>query len=124
MYGVMAYKQKRKNMLSVRASDEEVERFRRFAKRVIKHHPYMTEADVLRELIGLIDTGLITPRMRLELLDPEYHVNPPESDDPPLSSREQEETERVRRDAEATLAVLEAQSERKSSRRKKSPEAA
>ena len=118
MYATMAYKQKRAKMLSVRASEEEWERVKNFCQRVIRHHPYMTEADVLRELIGLIDTGLITPRMRLELLDPEYSVRPLGT------SAETEMTDRVRRDAEATLAVERAQSKqeegkRKSSRRKK-----
>lgn len=54
-------------MLSVRASDEEVQRVRDLAAVLINKNPYLTEADVLRELIGLEDTGLITPAMRKRL---------------------------------------------------------
>jgi predicted transcriptional regulator len=55
---------KRLRMLSVRASDEEKARVKRLAAAIIKANPYVTEADVLRELIGLVDTGLITDEMR------------------------------------------------------------
>jgi len=60
-------KSKRLKMLSVRASDEEVARVKRLAAAIIKSNPYMKEADVLRELIGLENTGLITNEMRRSL---------------------------------------------------------
>lgn len=60
-------KQKRNKMLSVRASEEEIARVKRFAAELIKKNRYLKEADILRELIGLEDTGLITPEMRRRL---------------------------------------------------------
>jgi predicted DNA-binding protein len=59
---------KRNKMLSVRASDEEIERVKMLATELIRTHRYLKEADVIRELIGLEDTGLITPEMRRRLL--------------------------------------------------------
>jgi hypothetical protein len=59
---------KRNKMLSVRASDEEIERVKKLAAELIRTHRYLKEADVIRELIGLEDTGLITPEMRRRLL--------------------------------------------------------
>jgi predicted transcriptional regulator len=58
---------KRLKMLSVRASDEEKTRVKKLAEAIIKQNPYVTEADVLRELIGLVNTGLITDEMRRSL---------------------------------------------------------
>lgn len=60
--------QKRTKMLSVRASEEEVRIVKQFAAEIRKTNRYAKEADVLRELIGLEDTGLITPTMRKRLL--------------------------------------------------------
>lgn len=58
---------KRLKMLSVRASDEEKARVKKLAEAIIKQNPYVTEADVLRELIGLVNTGLVTDEMRRSL---------------------------------------------------------
>lgn len=55
-------------MLSVRASEEEVARVKKFAAELIKKNRYLKEADILRELIGLEDTGIITQEMRKRLL--------------------------------------------------------
>lgn len=58
---------KRIKMISVRASEEEIARVKALAAEVIKIYPYVKEADVLRELLGLIDTGIITKEMRAKL---------------------------------------------------------
>jgi hypothetical protein len=60
-------KPKRTKMLSVRASEEEIQRVKDLAAELMEKNQYITEADVLRELIGLEDTGLITPTMRKRL---------------------------------------------------------
>ena len=51
-------------MLSVRVSEEELERVKALADKLIRKHRYLKEADVIRELIGLENTGLITKEMR------------------------------------------------------------
>jgi hypothetical protein len=61
---MMKTKAKRTRMLSFRANEEEIARIKEFAKGLIEKYPYMKEADVLRELVGLVDTGVITPEMR------------------------------------------------------------
>ncbi len=58
---------KRTKMISVRASEEEIARVKLFAKGLISKYPYMKEADVLRELLSLVDTGVITEEMRRSL---------------------------------------------------------
>jgi len=65
-------KPKRNKMLSVRASEEEIARVKEFAAVLIKKNRYLTEADILRELIGLENTGLITPEMRRRLRPAQY----------------------------------------------------
>lgn len=59
--------EKRNKMLAVRASDEEVARFKSLVARLKKSNRYVRDSDVLRELIGFEDTGLITEAMRREL---------------------------------------------------------
>lgn len=54
-------------MVSVRATPEEKQRIKAFVAEIKQTNPYLTEADVLRELIGLEDTGLITAAMRKRL---------------------------------------------------------
>lgn len=68
-------------MVSVRATAEEKQRIKAFAAELRRTHRYLTEADVLRELIGLEDTGLITPAMR-KMLSTEKHEH-----DVPAESR-------------------------------------
>lgn len=65
-------------MISVRATLEEKKRVSAFAAEIIRANRYVTEADVLRELIGIEDTGLITPEMRKRLLPnrPDDHDTP------------------------------------------------
>ena len=55
-------------MLSFRASEDEVQRIKKLSAELIEKNRYLTEADVLRELVGLENTGLITPAMRASLL--------------------------------------------------------
>lgn len=55
-------------MLSVRASEEEIGRVKKLAAELMRKHRYLKESDVIRELIGLEDTGLITNEMRKKLL--------------------------------------------------------
>lgn len=62
-------------MLSVRVSDDEIDRIKKLSLDLIQKHKYLKEADVLRELIGLEDTGLITSQMRRTLL-PENKSQP------------------------------------------------
>lgn len=58
---------KRLKMVSFRASDDEIARIKLLTAELQKKHPYVKEADVLRELVGLIDTGIITIDMRKKL---------------------------------------------------------
>lgn len=79
---------KRQLMLSVRVSEEEKEKVKKLANELKRTHRYLKESDVLRELIGLEDTGLITPEIRKRLrteavpLDP-IHTGPPIHPEPP-----------------------------------------
>jgi hypothetical protein len=68
-------KQVRDKMISVRATPYEKRTVKAFAAEIIKTNRYLKEADVLRELIGLEDTGLITPEMRRRLIS-ELHSHP------------------------------------------------
>jgi len=61
-------------MVSVRVTVEEKQRIKAFAAELRRTHRYATEADVLRELIGLEDTGLITPAMRKRLSSQHEHA--------------------------------------------------
>jgi hypothetical protein len=63
-------KSKRLKMLSVRASEEEIGRVKELAAELMAKHRYLKEADVIRELIGFENTGLITPEMRQRLSGP------------------------------------------------------
>jgi hypothetical protein len=67
----MTDKPKRQKMISVRASEEEIARVKTLAHELIKTNKYLKEADVLRELLSLIDTGLITKEMRRRLSHPD-----------------------------------------------------
>lgn len=75
MSDIMENDPKRMKMLSVRVSDEEIARVRGLARKIKKAHPYVKEADVIRELLGLVNTGIITSDIRRELLPP----GPPEN---------------------------------------------
>lgn len=58
---------KRTKMISVRASEEEIVKVKALVRKLKTAHRYLKEADVLRELIGLENTGLITSEMRSQL---------------------------------------------------------
>lgn len=60
-------------MVSFRASDDEIARIKSLTAELQKKHPYVKEADVLRELVGLIDTGIITIDMRKRLSSASGH---------------------------------------------------
>jgi hypothetical protein len=62
---------KRLKMLSVRVSEEELGRVKKVTALVKKQNKFVEEADVIRELIGLENSGIITPQMRLGLLPPD-----------------------------------------------------
>lgn len=64
---------KRTRMLSFRVSDEELARVKGVAAKVKEKHRFVEEADVLRELLGLEDNGLITKELRKQLLPPPTH---------------------------------------------------
>jgi hypothetical protein len=55
-------------MLSFRASEEEIARVKELAAKVIEQNPFATEADVLRNLVGLDNRLKITKEMRARLL--------------------------------------------------------
>lgn len=59
---------KRLKMVSFRASEEEVRRIKELSAELIGRNPYLKEADILRELVGLENTGIITKEMRQKLL--------------------------------------------------------
>jgi hypothetical protein len=63
----MVSTEKRTRMLSVRVTDEEYARVKRVCAEIKIAHRYLTDADIFRELLGLIDTGLIRPAMRRRL---------------------------------------------------------
>jgi hypothetical protein len=65
---VMAPATKRTKMLSVRVSDEEMARVKEVAARVKAKNRFVEEADVIRELLGLENNGLITAELRRMLL--------------------------------------------------------
>lgn len=58
---------KRDKMVSVRLNDEELERLESVVNTVLGRERYAKKADVLRELLGVMDTGmvLLTDRERL-----------------------------------------------------------
>lgn len=60
-------KPKKQKMLSVRVPPEDAEKLKTLVKKVKERNAYVTEADVIRELIGFLDTGLITTEMRIWL---------------------------------------------------------
>lgn len=61
---------KKNKMISVRATEEEFQRVKQFAAEVISNHRYLKASDVVRELLGLENTGIITSEMRKRLLGP------------------------------------------------------
>lgn len=65
--------EKRLKMVSFRASDDEIARIKALTADIQKRHPYVKEADVLRELVGLVDTGIITAGLRKRLLSTSSH---------------------------------------------------
>ena len=97
-----ARKQKRQGpKLSVRVTRDERDALREIVRDARKIRPYVNHSDVMRELLGLTYTGLITPEMRKKLRDlierlgtggrehdlpqiegpNEYKADPPEEDD-------------------------------------------
>ena len=58
---------KRDNMISFRLTDEELVRVDRVVSVVIKRNPHLRKANVMREMLGVIDTGIITSEERAYL---------------------------------------------------------
>ena len=54
-------------MVSFRATDEELELINKLAAQVREKHPQWNKSDVLRELVGLTNSGIITREMRASL---------------------------------------------------------
>jgi hypothetical protein len=69
-------KEKRSKMISVRASEEEIRRVKDLAAALIEKNPHLKEANILRELLGLVDSGLITREMRWKLSQPALEPSP------------------------------------------------
>jgi hypothetical protein len=67
---------KRQLMLSVRVTEEEKKRVKKLANDLKRKHRYLKESDVLRELIGFEDTGLITAEIRKSLQSEAIQVDP------------------------------------------------
>jgi len=65
---------KRVKMLSFRVSEEELARVKAVAAEVKKKNRYVQESDVLRELLGLENTGIITPKLRAKLAPPTAEI--------------------------------------------------
>lgn len=63
-------KPKLTKMLSVRVPVEDADKVKILANWLKRKSPYVKEADVIRELIGFISTGLITKEMRAWLAQP------------------------------------------------------
>lgn len=68
MYASMGVEQsKRDKMVSVRLTDEEQERLEAVIVTVLARERYAKKADVLRELLGVADTGMIMLEDKLAL---------------------------------------------------------
>lgn len=59
---------KRTKMVSFRASEEEIQRIKALCAELIEQNRYLKESDILRELVGLENSGLITDATRRKLL--------------------------------------------------------
>jgi len=59
---------KRTKMVSFRASEEEIQRLKALCAELIEQNRYLKESDILRELVGLENSGLITDATRQKLL--------------------------------------------------------
>lgn len=68
---IKTMRQKRLKMLSFRASDEEIARFKNLVVEVQKIHPLAKDSDVLRDLVGLTNHKLVTSKLRTMLLPDE-----------------------------------------------------
>lgn len=64
----VAAKPGRGKMLSVRASTEEIAAVKRLASEIRERNRYVKDADVLRELIGVTNSGIVTQADRRRLL--------------------------------------------------------
>ena len=51
-------------MIAFRATDEEIERIDALVALIQSKYRFMNKSDVLRELVGLERSGLVTPEMR------------------------------------------------------------
>lgn len=56
-------------MISFRLTDEELVRVDRVVASAIKRNPHLKKANIMREMIGVIDTGIITKEEREYLKD-------------------------------------------------------
>jgi len=63
----MTIQEKRLSMVSFRASAEEISRIDRLVARIRRKYTFMNKSDVLRELVGLTKSGLVTQEMRASL---------------------------------------------------------
>ncbi|MGH9827271.1 MAG: hypothetical protein ACREDR_28920 [Blastocatellia bacterium] len=71
MYAEMAGdSEKRDQMISIRLTASESARLDAVIELVLKRGAYIKKADVLREILGVVDTGLITTSDRHLLLSP------------------------------------------------------
>src|SRR5262245_1258752 len=60
---------KRTIMVSVRLTEAELARVERVVQDVQARQPYAKKSDILREILGVVDTGMITDRERKHLKD-------------------------------------------------------